>query len=327
LKFLLRGSAGIALLACLTVEGAPAQEREALAIACAAGPNPEVTFVCQEAVLALEAFRAGVGLSMTQGTDVPGFASTVGRGLGGRPLLTATARIGFSRFEAPDFAGPGRPLPAEGSSFVIPTVQAGFALGVLDGFTTGPATRGILSLDLLGSVAFSVLSKGDGFRENLLTYGFGARVGILKESFTVPGVSLSVMRRQGSEDVSIGLVGDEDRAQVVFAPSVTSLRATIGKDFLPLGLIGGIGFDRYDGDGEVRVLDPLSASREAVASTSDWSSTRPIAYGGVQFTYLVFQTSLELGWAGGFDDAEGYTGDYAPESSAVFANLGVRLTF
>jgi hypothetical protein len=138
---------------------------------------------------------------------------------------------------------------------------------------------------------------------------------------------VSLMRRESSDDFTVGLVGDEDRAQVVFDPAVTSVRATVGRDFLTVGVIGGVGFDRYDGDAEVRVLDPLAPEREASASTSEWATTRPVLFAGLQFTYLIFQTSLEVGWAGGSNDFDGYTGDYRPSSSSGFANLGVRLTF
>jgi hypothetical protein len=47
---------------------------------------------------------------------------------------------------------------------------------------------------------------------------------------------------------------------------------------------------------------------------------------GASLIRLVFQFSLEAGWAGGYDDLAGYQGEYDPGGVTPFVNLAFRLT-
>ena len=84
--------------------------------------------------------------------------------------------------------------------------------------------------------------------------------------FTLPGVSVSVVRHQMAE-AEWGRAG-ADEVSLVFKPSVTSVRAAAGKDLLAFGVFGGWGWERYCGS------TALTARVAGVAGTGQASLGR-----------------------------------------------------
>jgi hypothetical protein len=238
------------------------------------------------------------------------------------PHVAVEARAAFAHLGLPDLADPGTE-PSREATFVVPAIRAGATAGVFDGFSLLPTVGGFLSLDVLahGSVAFLPTGEGFGGKASALT--LGARLGILRESFTLPGVSVSLSRRWVGS-VAYGSADGPGGGSVEVDPSVTSVRATVGKDLLAVGVLLGMGWDRYSGSATVQAAVPGTT----VAHTADaFESSRTLFFGGAAMNFLILQLSAEAGWAGGFDAVTGYRGaPFDPTHSSFYGSVAFRLT-
>lgn len=304
--------------------GASAQKTvQGMAAECAAA-DPLLQPLCLEGALALQAARGGVGLAAASlGTPVPGSTSTLGRRLGRSPRLALSVRGGFTHARMPDPRGGG--VPADPRTFWARTLTAGVTVGVLDGFSLIPTVGGLLSLDLFGSATMVGLSSGSGFTGSVEGLGYGVRLGLLRESFTLPGVSVSVVRHQMAE-AEWGRAG-ADEVSLVFKPSVTSVRAAAGKDLLAFGVFGGWGWERYCGSTALtaRVAGVAGTGQ---ASSGGFTSDRQVFFGGLSYTFLVLQFSAEGGYATGWTEVAGRSsGGYDPTEGSLFGSVAGRLTW
>jgi hypothetical protein len=191
---------------------------------------------------------------------------------------------------------------------------------------------GFFSLDILASVGLVPLSEGDGFNENAVTFAAGARLGILRESFTAPGVSLSAMyRRVGDVDFGDRDLQDEQSYFIASSFSVLSLRGVVGKRVLFLTASAGIGWDRYKSDLRFGVLDPtaLGIVTRHDFTEDDFETSRVVYFAGLQYTLLVLSFNLEGGLQAGGDNftaplPAGQTS--TTQDKAGFLSLAFRLT-
>ena len=293
-----------------------------LAVLCADG-RPDRTSTCRELVLAAMAVQRGVGLASALGSDVPGTASTAGRRLGSVP------RFGLAL--AANGIGMGMPRVSAGSATglaeeVSPTViglRAVVSAGLLDGFQLGPGFGGIFSADLVGSYSRLWMPEGEGFGGPSSGVGLGARVGILRESFTMPGISVSVARRW-HETVGTGDVSEGDPGEVETDIEVTSLRAMLGKNWFVVGLMAGAGWDRYEGEAAVSAAGGLD---EGGAVAGRLASERTVYFASAWYNFLISQVSLEAGVADGVNDPfDDRGGEYDPSRRSWFASLAVKVT-
>lgn len=281
---------------------------------------------CMDAALALQAIRSGFGFAAAGGNDLPGSSSTMGHRLPGSPRLALSARASAARFSMPDLLGAGT-SPAKGKDVYLPVVGVSGTVGLLDGLSLAPSFGGIFSLDLFGNYHWLLPSEDDGFRKQVGAWGLGARLGLLRESFVAPGISLSLAYRS-LEKVDWGRLTDGDPVQVSLSPDVTSLRALVGKDLLGIGLVAGLGLDRYSAAGVAFVPDPASESVGDLPADGLRSDRRLFFLGG-SMTFLVLQLSGEVGWAEGFRESypPGETGRFDPRSKGYYASAGLRATF
>lgn len=276
---------------------------------------------CFELAVTARSLQGAVGLVAGLGSEVSGSASTLGRRLGTSPRIAVGARAAFAPVSLPDLLDPGA-APSREASFVVPAVNAGIALGVFDGFFLLPTVGGFLSLDLVGQTTVLFLPQGDGFEGKAASWSVGARLGIVRESFTLPGVSVSVSHRD-VERVLFGnrLTGD---GSVTVDPTVTSIRATVGKDLLSLGVMAGVGWDRYSGSA---VLDPGPATSSVSILEESFNNSRRVIFGGISMNFLILQLSGEVGWGQGFGDVNGYRGTpFDASSGTAYGSLAFRLT-
>lgn len=310
-----RWPAALAAVSLLAPAGAAAQQ--ALADACVgAGGN---ALRCTEAAVAARAVQGHAGLMAGLGSEVPGSAGTLGRRLGATPRVAVSFRTAFTNVGVPDLGDRGEG-PSREASFVLPAVQGGLAVGLFDGFSPLPTVGGVLSLDLLAGGGVVFLPSGEGFDGSTSSFSFGARLGLLRESFTLPGVAVSVTRRV-SGSVALGDLDAGDRAATSLEPSTTSIRATAGKDLLGIGILAGMGWDRYGGSATI------SLAEGPTATTGDFDATRTLFFGGASLNFLVLQLSTELGWAQGFEAVQSYRNvPFDLTSGTVFASLAFRLT-
>ena len=277
--------------------------------------------VCQEWALTAQAAHADVGLLAAGGAQLPGASSTLGRRFGGMPRFSWGLRGSLLRGELPVAGTPATSTPWEGEGYTGLGVHGSLALGLFDGFSPLPTVGGLLSLDVLGSVGYLLLPQGPGFQDDPRYAGAGVRVGLLRESFTLPGVTISAARRWVGE-VEVASGGVVARVD----PVVTSVRGVVGKDLLSLGFLAGVGWDRYASDGDLGFPAPCPGSC-SLTSFEDLRSERVLFFGGASLNLLLLQLSAEGGWARGFEQPEGRSqGGYDPGSGTPFLSLAARLT-
>jgi hypothetical protein len=137
------------------------------------------------------------------------------------------------------------------------------------------------------------------------------RIGILRESFTAPGISVSGMYRK---------IGDFDHAgspQIADLPvmrfqgnEVVSLRATIGKRILMLGATAGIGYDRQHSR---PTLFPPESLPPSPPQRRDVESSATTIFGNLSWTMLI----LHIVGEAGVQRADGESG--------IYGGLSIRL--
>lgn len=304
---------------------ATAQETvEELAAECGEGSGEALREWCREVAVAFRAAQGAVGLAGSGGAAVTGMASTLGKRLGSTPRLTFAARLTGTRPEIPEIGT--HVVPAPGGRGLVPAAQLTAGAGVFDGFSPAPTVGGLFALDLLGTAGASILPSDRGFDGSTATLGVGARLGLLRESFTLPGVSVSAAHRW-SGDVVLGGGGGRTAGEVGFDLSTTSLRAVVGKDLMAVGVVLGGGWDRYESDVHLRA-SVAEATQEGSASADDFVSSRPLLFGGAAMNFLVLQVSAEAGWAAGSDrPPERAAGGYDPGTGTWFGSVALRLTY
>jgi hypothetical protein len=239
---------------------------------------------CTELSLTARALQGQIGLLAGLGSEVSGSAGTLGRRLGTTPRVSVGARAAFASVHLPDLADQGVE-PSREASFIVP---------------------------------------GEGFDGNSTGYSFGARVGILRESFTLPGIAVSVSRRS----VGTVLYGDAQGAgggSVEVDPTITAVRMTVGKDILSVGVLAGFGWDRYSGAATIGAA--ADGGAVAFETDSSFEHSQRLIFGGAAINFLILQLSAEVGWAGGFDDLPGYYGgQFDPTAGATYGSLAFRIT-
>ncbi len=288
-----------------------------------AGNTPGLTSRCRELALTTLAIQQGVGLATALGSDNPGTASTLGKRLGAAPRISvAFSAIGLP-MQMPRVAVQSVRELSDEDSFAVLGLRGTVVAGVVDGFQPAPALGGVLSADLIASYSVLRLPGGSGFSGASSGPGLGTRVGLLRESFTLPGISVSAVRRWHN-DVQAGDIAGGNPGEVRMDLTVSSLRATVGKNWFVLGLMAGVGWDRYDADADVTVPQPGGNTSSV---TGQVRSERSLYFAGGWFNFLISQISLEVGIAEGVSDPfTGRGGGYDPAARDWFASGALRIT-
>ena len=266
--------------------GAGTAHAQSLRDQCADAATGGVAY-CESLADAAVTLPARVAIAAAGGNPVAGTASTLGMRVPGSPRWSLALRNTIARASLPPI-GDGRPVRA-----TLWSIDADAAVGLFNGFNLAPTIGGFGSLDMLGSIG---VLGGDGFeRTSPLTWALGARVGILRESFTAPGVSASAMYRS-LPDVEFG----EPTPGPYFenaGQSVLSLRGTVGKRILGLGLTAGVGYDRTGSDVRARFDEPGPIFPNPVdIAEQDLTFGRTTFFGNVSYTILILNMAAELGW-------------------------------
>ena len=289
---------------------------------CTAG-SPDFVSPCREVGLAAMSLQQGVGLLGVLGSDVPGNASTLGRRLGSMPRLGLVVSGGLLGVRVPSVSS-ATTAGLEGTeTLTLAGLRVDVAGGVFDGFRLAPTLGGVLAVDLIGSYSRVRLPGGAGVTGSTSGLGLGARVGLLRESFTVPGISVSATRRwHGS--IRAGSVDAGTAAQADTELTVSSVRAVVGKNWFVVGLMGGAGWDRYAGD--TRLSVPRGAA-DPGSVTGHVASERTIYFLSGWFNFIISQVSAELGVADGVPDpfAE-RAGTYDPSGLTWYLSAAFRIT-
>jgi len=200
------------------------------------------------------------------------------------------------------------------------------AIGLFPGFSPVATVGGVLSLDAVGALQLLQLPSQEGGRIWDTAYGAGLRLGIFRESFSLPGVTLSTMAHRGGE-LSAGTPGG-GVAGIDLRPTVLSSRIIVGKDLLALGLAAGAGLDRVRGEGRIQSDTPAG-----VQATS-WEALRMerrYLFLGANFTWIVAQFAGELAWAprpdSPLDGVMGSSGSGRAGGGDLLGVLSFRVTY
>jgi hypothetical protein len=276
---------------------------------------PPIGFAARQA---LESAYPQVGIAAAGGSPVLGTEGTRGITLGFIPKTTGTLRLNAARLRLPDLRS--NESLADVRTSVVTVVKLETATRLYDGIASGTAT-GIGSLDLLLDAGV-VPGTGD-LHGTGTEVGGGARLGLLRETFGTPGVALSAMVRHTSRL----RYGDGDNgASIEFPVTDLSSRLTVGKRVGPVGLLGGVGWDRFStrGSAVYRYLSQGPAELGAKLDDSRWA-----LFGDVAWALPVGSLVVEGGWMSGGDATFGYDPDthrYDPRDGTVFGSLGLRIS-
>jgi hypothetical protein len=341
----------------------------ALATAVDAAAQRDVETVCDafdaqvrsRCVAVAEAVNAGqpqLGMLMAGGNPILGTAGAGGVRLGFLPRVSAGARVNVVLARLPDI----REAHVQGDEVVpeqfrvpAPAVGANVAVGLTRGASLAPMVGGFGAVDLLGSVTMmplDLLGVTD-LGGNPISWGAGARVGLLRETFVTPGISVSMMYRRMGE-VRIGDVcpghaeqpdptnpdrrlcpGGGDFGEAAFGLDNWSGRATVGKRLLGFGVTGGLGWDRFTTDADLAFRAPAAPSQGVVGAEVIYrfddvrvSNTRLSAFVNAGFTLLVGSVVAEVGVMQGGSPVPGFpaAADFDPRAGTVFGSLGARLS-
>ncbi len=293
-----------------------------LAARCATG-RPGLLPACNELALGAMVVQRGVGLASAAGSDIPGSPSTLGRRMGRMPRLGLSLSAAGTRMQMPGLGGASTSELQSQETASLLGLRVGAAAGVWDGFQLMPNLGGVLSVDLVGSYSFVRLPAGQGFRGSSHGFGAGARLGLVRESFTLPGLSVSAVRRWHGA-VRAGSVSEGDAGELEAELAVTSFRATLGKNWFVVGVMAGAGWDRYEGDARISAAQ---GGREPAAAEGRVRAGRTLLFAAAWYSFLISQLSLEAGIAqGAADPFPDRVGAFDPAGRTWFAAAALRVT-
>ena len=325
MRRLIRTALAALVLPALWAGDAAAQEA-ALASRCErAAPDPAARIFCLRVAQAVEVLQPQIGMAATGGNPVAGTASTLGMRLGALPRLSVAGRVTGVFGELP------RVLDAGTTGDVgvfLPGLNIDAAVGLTSGYSPLPTVGGVGSLDALASIGYLPLPGGKGFDGSPFTWALGLRLGLLRESFTLPGVSLTGMYRQVG-DFDFGdpaLVRDD--AFIDIGIGIWSLRAAVTKQIFAVGLTAGAGYDHYSSDVRFGFVDPGTATRREVR-LDDFDNDRWSLFANVSWTILILHIVGELGWQQGGDLVPGLRASdirFDPGDGRFFGGFAVRLS-
>lgn len=295
---------------------------------CASRAPVETTDLCRDVVVAMELLQPELGMALAGGNPVLGTASPIGTKFRSIPRVHLGGRITFVWASIPNVLddSDAPPTPPGVRDFTIPMPRLDVSIGVFDGLRLGGTMSGFASVELLGSIGPMILPAAEGFQNDATGLGFGARVGLLRESFSSPGISLSGEYRWTGR-IRHGDIDQGDVSEFGLDVKAASFRAGLSKSFVAVGLALTIGWDHYSSDLDWAVADPNSGERIVVASregSAELDSGRWSASLDVSYIVLFLNIVAELGWqeVKGLDSSSGETF----ESGNFFGALGLRVS-
>ena len=316
----------LAALGMLMTLPAIARGQEQLTAQCAGLSNDGAMRFCNAIVEAVEIGQPRLGLSLIGGNPVPGASSTLGMRLGAIPRLSLAGRVTAVTLDLPAI---DRVNSDDDIKAAVPSINLDASLGVLTGLSLFPTVGGFGSIDVIASVGMIPVPEGEGFGgDNPFSWALGARLGILRESFTAPGISVTGTYRRMS-DVTYGdrTLADEQSYFEASDMSMLSVRGVIGKRILMLGANAGVGYDRFKSN--VAFGGVVSGSPRFDFAEDDFTNNRTMAFGSLSFTMLILSIIAEAGWQNGGDEftATLPTGQSSKtQKSAYFGSLAIRLS-
>lgn len=283
--------------------------------------------VCSAAVDGTRALHPIAGLLVSGGNPVLGTANTMG-GLG---HFSVTARANAAHVVLPDVNYDGRSstVPASDETFA-PTPLVEVAAGIYGGMPSG-----LLAIDFLGSAQLlptdqidhlTVESGARRIGDVALGFGYGARVGVLRENGPLPAVAVSIMRRDLPQ-LAYGDLAEGDQYNYAVNLYATNLRVVASKQLTIFDVALGLGWDKYTGDASVRFRDPVTSVVQPEIPF-DLDQSRGLAFLDAGVNLSVVKLLGEVGYQGAKDqklstDFE----EFDTTKGKFFASFGLRVGF
>jgi len=285
--------------------------------------NPQAQAACNTMVDATKVFHPLAGMIVSGGNPVLGTAGP----LGGFGHVSATLRVNAIKASLPNpDSAAQNPVPSSFDGyFPAPVIEA--AVGLYGG-----QGGGLLSIDGLASAVLLPASRVPGMSVDsgapkigdiALGIGYGVRIGLLRGSFPVPAVSVSVMKRHVPR-IQFGDVSANDPADFATDLSATNWRATAGMRVLFADVAAGIGVDHYTSAAIIHYRDGLFTR----TVTLDLANTREVLFANAGLTMGPVKVVAELGYQTGTDQSFSTTfSGFDPKAGHVFWGAGLRLNF
>lgn len=279
--------------------------------------------LCQRAVDALKTLHPLVGAAISGGNPELGAGGT----LGGLGHFFVSARVNVVQFAVPS-PDTTKSAPAKGG-VPAPVIEAG--VGLFPGIGNG-----LLSVDALASATLlpttqvadlSVDSGAAKVGKLALGLGYGVRVGVIKGSFFIPSVSVSIMRRSLPR-IRYGQLGPTPGSGDAFSFDTdlhaTNIRVMAGMHLLLLDVAAGFGIDHYSSTAHLSYYDPVVAQTDAI----DLTNNRQVLFADAGLNLLLVKVVGEIGYQTGKDQklSTNYSG-FDPKAGHVFGGVGIRISF
>ncbi|MFN9795529.1 MAG: hypothetical protein ACK57A_04525 [Gemmatimonas sp.] len=278
-----------------------------------------------------------VGVALSGGNPVLGEGGTLGGG-GKRALsLRVTAVDGRVPANAVPIRLTGAARSNLGASRVpvpVPSVDA--AIGLFAGLPAGLTNIGGVDV-LLGATYLPDVTE-NGFsvapQTSSVALSYGIRVGALQESWLVPGVSVSYMRRR-LPTTALGYTAGNDSISVRnLAATSNSLRVVASKRVAIFGFAAGVGRDQIENTAGVEAVvneTVLNQQTRALVSLFGLRNavTRNSAFANVSLGLGLARLVAEFGWsgAGNADPTTNTFGGRAANEGYRFGSLGLTVRF
>lgn len=289
------GLRGVLLL--LAGAAAPLAGQSGIEESCLTRPPAEQP-ECLLAVATTRAVQERVGIALWGGNPVPGTASTLGMRIGSTPRYSASGSLALVPATLPPLLDRS---DGRGERVMLPSFSMMGTVAILPGWSPLPTIGGVLSVDVLGGL--SVVRLPDGFQDGAAVgWQAGVRVGALRESFTMPGVSVTASYgRSGS--VTYGDPPGETTDGFT-SGSISDLSAMLAasRRISAIRLTGGVAAHRYVSDARVGYgtqgqIGPVVEQGTVTTSRRSW-------FANASWTSFIFHSSAELGWQQATDPSD-----------------------
>jgi hypothetical protein len=275
-----------------------------------------------------------LGLAIVGGSPTLGQGSVVGGlghfsiGLRGNALAGSLPQV--DQFQQSCTGRTSRNLPTADQFVGLPGIDA--AVGIFKGLPLGVTNVGGIDVLLSASYIPEIDSEHIDVTapDGSLKIGYGARVGLLQESLLVPGLSVSVLRR---ELPSVNVVGSSQGNSLEvnnLSVKTTAWRVVASKSLLLFGLTAGMGRDSYDQSANVTatVQAPAPFGTQSSSINPSQSLTRTNMFAGASLNLLMLKVSGEVGKVSGgtINTFNSFDGKAAADSR-LYGSVGLRLGF
>jgi hypothetical protein len=301
--------------------------------------------VCRQAADVFQLVAPQLGLALTGGN------ATLGRGgaLGGFPRFSIGVRGNVFSGDLPDidrFPTPrtssnqsGRPLPTRTQVVGLPAVDA--AIGLFGGIPLGITNVGGVDLLLTATYIPEIGAEGDDFvikPDGGLKMGFGARLGLIQESLLLPGVGVTVLRRDLPLTTVAATGSGFDFTLEDLNVRTTAWRLVASKNFLIIGLAAGVGQDSYKQSvrmtgsaNDVEIAPGVFVTEAFGPVRLEQNLTRSNMFADVSLNFPILKIIGEVGRVSGGSIPEGRMfnnfGDVEPTKARTYGSVGIRIGF